>query len=206
MACTPTPTETLYEVLTTTSASTSFTDITSTIPPDISTSFSTFCASSSVDANDTSAAVCVSTDSVEVVTTVRGEYCLDDRSMRARHESLQSTRSPPCRRGLVFLRRVQWARTLRKRARQDRSLPAAERGFSVTIRCDCEVLSWEPSRKHIQTISLLISAFGSGARPVMIQRMNCSRAHCFGRQRAWLVLRGPESPRMSALLAPTLIV
>lgn len=73
MACTPTPTETLYEVLTTSSESTSSTDIISTIPPDISTFVSTFCASSSVDANDTSATICLSTGSTEVVTTLRGE-------------------------------------------------------------------------------------------------------------------------------------
>ncbi|KAI0690784.1 hypothetical protein C8T65DRAFT_88269 [Cerioporus squamosus] len=74
MACTPTPTQTLYEVLTTTSVSTSFTDITSTIPADISTVLSTFCASSTVDANDTdSVTTCLSTGSVEVVTTLRDE-------------------------------------------------------------------------------------------------------------------------------------
>ena len=72
MACTPTPTQTLFDVVTTSTVSTSTSEVVTTIPAEISTFLSTFCGSSTVDANGTTS--CLSTQTTEVLTTIQSEY------------------------------------------------------------------------------------------------------------------------------------
>ncbi|PIL33707.1 hypothetical protein GSI_04332 [Ganoderma sinense ZZ0214-1] len=71
MACTPTPTQTLFEVLTTSTLSTSTSEIVTTIPPELSTILSTFCGLATVDVNGTT--TCASTETSAIVTTISSE-------------------------------------------------------------------------------------------------------------------------------------
>ena len=72
MACTPTPTQTLYEVLTTTTESTTFTEIVSTIPPDLTTLLTTVCLSSTIDPDGNT--TCLASSTREVISTIQGEF------------------------------------------------------------------------------------------------------------------------------------
>ncbi|KAI0327971.1 hypothetical protein GY45DRAFT_1067277 [Cubamyces sp. BRFM 1775] len=72
MACTPTPTLTEYELVTSSSLTTTFSESLTTTPPDVTTTFSTSCLVSSVDAvNKTT--LCLTSTTMEVVSTIDGE-------------------------------------------------------------------------------------------------------------------------------------
>lgn len=79
MACTPTPTQTLYEVLTTTTASTSFTEFVSTVPPELTTLATTICLISTVDplGNTT----CIASRTQDITSTIQGECDPDGRNV-----------------------------------------------------------------------------------------------------------------------------
>ncbi|KAI9067497.1 hypothetical protein FKP32DRAFT_1588604 [Trametes sanguinea] len=73
MACTPTPTLTEYEVLTTSFVTTTFSDSLTTIPPDVTTLLTSSCLLSSFDAaNQTT--ICLNSTTAKVVSTIdKGE-------------------------------------------------------------------------------------------------------------------------------------
>ena len=70
MACTPAPTQTLFEVVTTSTLSTSTSEIVTTIPPVLSTILSTFCGLETVDNGTTT---CASTETTAIITTISSE-------------------------------------------------------------------------------------------------------------------------------------
>ena len=71
MACTPSPTQTLFEVVTTSTLSTSTSEIVTTIPPELSTILTTFCGNETIGTNGTT--TCLSTETSSIITTISSE-------------------------------------------------------------------------------------------------------------------------------------